>query len=207
MITNDDWNEALDAWTAEERERLGGPPSREDVAAYLRGELAPADAARVRALLVYYPELTPLLTERITKPRASWNLLLLRGYAVAATLAILVLTSVVMQQRELGGPSAFSAQYELNAHLMRGPERVHELEGGQERYLLTVVPSAPPEAARYAIELTRGSRVLWRTENVRPIDDAFVVQIPGEFLAPGTYALSLRANGGLVDRYPFRVTE
>ena len=65
MTTKDDWDAALDVWAREERERLGGPPEPEEVVAFLRGELPPEEAARIRALLVYYPELNTLLDDAV----------------------------------------------------------------------------------------------------------------------------------------------
>jgi hypothetical protein len=46
---------------AEERRRLGEPPTVEEMLAYERGELPPQDEERVRALLVAYPELAQAL--------------------------------------------------------------------------------------------------------------------------------------------------
>lgn len=208
MITKHDWNEALDGWIDEERERLGGPPSPEDVVAYLSGELSPAEAARVRALLVYYPELTPLLTERIEKPRVSRRPVALGLYAAAATVAMAVFSTVLVQhQRRESEPVAISAHYEFRPLLTRGPAVAYEVAGGQRRYLMTVIPSGPPAESEYALEISRASRVVWRAEHVRPIGDAFVLDIPGKFLTPGTYVLKVRAGARLIDHYAFRVTE
>lgn len=206
MITKDDWNDALDAWIVEERERLGGPPSPEDVVAYLSGELPPSDAARVRALLVYYPELTPLLSERIEKPRARRRPFVLRTYAIAATLVIALLGMDAMQQRRRSAEPAVPSHHTFEAPLSRGPESVYELPAGQPRYVITAVPTEPAAEREYELEITRDRRVLWRAKDVRPIENTFVVDIPGTFLSPGMYALKIRADGKLVDHYPFRVT-
>lgn len=48
------WNDALDQWVKEERERLGGLPSLETVLAFKCGELEDSEASRVRSLLVYF---------------------------------------------------------------------------------------------------------------------------------------------------------
>ena len=78
MITKNDWDDALDAWVAEECERLGGPPTPEEVVAYLSGDLPDAEVTRIRALMVYYPDSaasvdTPLMPSspgsRATMPR------------------------------------------------------------------------------------------------------------------------------------------
>jgi hypothetical protein len=62
MISKADWQAVHDRMSEEERRRLGPPPTAEEVGAYLRGELAEGEAARVRALLVAYPELARTLT-------------------------------------------------------------------------------------------------------------------------------------------------
>lgn len=62
MITKSDWQAVHDAMTAEEREKLGPPPTAEEMLAYTNGELAEEDEARIRKLLVAYPELARTLT-------------------------------------------------------------------------------------------------------------------------------------------------
>ncbi|HKR62166.1 MAG TPA: hypothetical protein VJZ00_00435 [Thermoanaerobaculia bacterium] len=208
MITKDDWNDALDAWIVEERERLGGPPSPEDVVAYLSGELAPADAARVRALLIYYPELTPLLTERIEKPRKTWTPVVQRLYPIAATIALVFAGADAIVQRHLNSvPAVLTSQHEFNRESTRGTGPVYELRGGQQRYLITAIPAETPTAPSYEMEITRDSRVVWTAKDVRPLNDAFVVDIPGKFLSPGTYTLTIRTDREVTDRCFFRVTE
>lgn len=199
MITRNDWNDALGAWAEEERERLGGPPSPEEVVAYLRGELSGAAEERVRALLVYDTALTPLLDERVAKPRRerfAW-----RAYAVAATIVLAVL-AVQWPRPE---PSAPTSHYELTPFRTRGPAVVAELPAAKGESLLTVVPSAPPADTGHDIEIARDSKVLWRLRGVRPIDNAFVITIPAGFLEPGTYTLNISVDGRRTDSYRFGV--
>jgi len=54
----------------EERERLGGPPTPEDLVAYARGELSESEAARIRRLLVAYPEFADVLVQTEPEPGA-----------------------------------------------------------------------------------------------------------------------------------------
>jgi anti-sigma factor RsiW len=210
MITKTDWDDALDAWVDAERERLGGPPTPEEVVAYLSGELPPAEAARVRSLLVYYPELTPLLTERIEKPRASRRPRALRLYAVAATLVVALLsTDALLQRHRNAQPAAVTSHHVFSPTFTRGAAGgpVYALPAGEARYLLTIVPVETPGEGEHEIELTRESRVLWRARGVHAVDDAFVIDVPGRFLEPGTYTLRVRSGDRLVARYTFRVTE
>jgi hypothetical protein len=211
MITKNDWNAALDSWIDEERERLGGPPSPEDVVAYLNGELPAAQAARVRALLVYYPELTPLLAERVEKPRVVRMpaVSALRVYAVAATAAVVLLAvNTIDERRRSGQPAVVSSRHEFNPNVTRsGAAGVPRLVAGQQRYIITLVPTAAPKEGSYTLELTRGEDILWREEGIQPIDETFVLHIPGERLEPGKYTLNVgAADGGVIDRYPFEVT-
>ncbi|HYI11488.1 MAG TPA: hypothetical protein VEK57_20700 [Thermoanaerobaculia bacterium] len=57
MITKSDWQDVHDELIAENRQRLGEPPTDDEILAYMGGELSPEEEARVRALLVCYPEL------------------------------------------------------------------------------------------------------------------------------------------------------
>ena len=57
MIRKTDWQAAYRDLIAEGRQRMGEPPTAEEIEAYLRGDLAAEDAKRVRELLIYYPEL------------------------------------------------------------------------------------------------------------------------------------------------------
>lgn len=201
MTTKAEWNAALDSWVAEERDRLGGPPSPEEVVAYLSGELSGDAGARVRALLVYYPELTPLLDGRI-EPRPRRRPFALQAYAAAATFVIGALLFV----RDDRDPIVATSHHELTPFRARGPAAVYELPAGEPQYLVTIVPSSPPAGA-YDIEIARGGKVVWRARDVRAVDGTFVLTIPGAFLDDGTYTLNVRSGGGrLVDQYRFRIT-
>lgn len=63
MITKSELHDAHRRMLEEERSRLGDPPTAEEVLAYSRGELSPAEEERVRELLACYPELARTLTE------------------------------------------------------------------------------------------------------------------------------------------------
>jgi hypothetical protein len=57
MITKSDWQSVHEKMLAEDRARLGEPPTAEELFAYEQGELSAAEEERIRALLVCYPEL------------------------------------------------------------------------------------------------------------------------------------------------------
>jgi anti-sigma-K factor RskA len=57
MINKSDWQAVHDSLTAADREKLGEPPTAEDLLAYENGTLPECEMKRVRRLLVAYPEL------------------------------------------------------------------------------------------------------------------------------------------------------
>jgi len=63
MITKSDWQAVARQLRDEDRRKLGEPPTADEVLAYTRGELSPAEEASVRERLVCHPELMRTLTE------------------------------------------------------------------------------------------------------------------------------------------------
>ena len=63
MTTNSDWQAVNAEMTAEERRKLGEPPTADEMLAYTRGELSTEAAGRVRAWLVWNPDLARALME------------------------------------------------------------------------------------------------------------------------------------------------
>lgn len=57
MTNKSEWQEANRRLTAEQREKLGDPPTAEEMLAYSRGELSESEQERIRDLLVAYPDL------------------------------------------------------------------------------------------------------------------------------------------------------
>lgn len=212
MTTKTDWSAALASWVAAERERLGGPPTPDEVAAYVSGDLAPEDAARVRALLVYYPELTPLLNER---PRRSFR----RFLPVAAMLAFVSVTALAVEwrsenarlRRELLEPYVHEARHELVVSRARGPggARPYELPRGERRYLLAPTLSDDAFHADYRLDLVEGSRVVWSVAGVEPMGNAFEISIPRGRLHAASYRIDVygltNGEARLLESFPFRV--
>ncbi|HET7435788.1 MAG TPA: hypothetical protein VFN10_13850 [Thermoanaerobaculia bacterium] len=62
MITKSDWETVRQAMIAEDRARLGDPPTVEELERYRRGELSDGEAERIRELLVAYPEIARAMT-------------------------------------------------------------------------------------------------------------------------------------------------
>jgi hypothetical protein len=63
MSEKSDWQEANRELIAEERRRLGDPPTAEEMLAYTRGELSESEEERIRDLIVAYPELARMYAE------------------------------------------------------------------------------------------------------------------------------------------------
>jgi len=57
MTDKSEWQEANRRLQAEARRELGDPPTAEELLAFSRGELSPAEEERIQDLLVAYPEL------------------------------------------------------------------------------------------------------------------------------------------------------
>ena len=62
MITKNDLLNATEAIAAGERQRLGEPPTADQMLAYSLGRLSPAEEAHVRELLIAHPDLAETLT-------------------------------------------------------------------------------------------------------------------------------------------------
>ena len=63
MITKSEWQAVYAELMADERRRLGDPPTFGEVSAYVRGELSAKEEERVRELLACYPELARAIAE------------------------------------------------------------------------------------------------------------------------------------------------
>jgi hypothetical protein len=63
MTSNSDWQAVQQEMTAEERRKLGEPPTADEMLAYTRGELSGETAGRVRAWLACNPDLARALMQ------------------------------------------------------------------------------------------------------------------------------------------------
>jgi hypothetical protein len=228
MNTKADWDAAAAELMAAERERLGGPPSPEEVAAFVSGELSEAEAERIRALLAYYPELTSILTEPAPPPargvltpeelahdRAA---LLARmpvplaprrrtptWLAVAASALFLIAVGLGVQVQRLSSalhePRVMSRHVLKPSPLERGPGRkvITELPAG-ESYRLAPDLDGFPGYERFRIDF------MGRRFDVRRGEEISVLR-----LEPGDYQFDLygidREGPQFLATYVIRVSE
>lgn len=184
MNVNPEWNDALETWVAEERERLGGPPSPEDVDAFLRGALPDAEAARVRTLLVYYPELTALLDQAPRPARRSRFL----PFAIAAALALALSIPLALQIREQREPVLVLQNLQVRG---RPSAQTFSLPARDERYSLELVLAEPHDGTyRVAIADSR-SRIVWSEDGLHP---PLRIEVPRRMLPAGSYRIVVFSN-------------
>jgi len=204
MITAKDWDAALDAWAIAERERLGGPPTPEEILAFRRGELSPDEADRVRALLVYDPELTELLVEPIGNPplrffarnAVQWTL------SAAAALIIVTLSALLVHERQQAAqPRLVAAHHTFAPVHTRGEDPHTEIQATDRPIILTVlvIDATTP----HRVEIVHDDRVLWSESEIR---GTIAIDVPAGFLKPGDYTLRVYEGRRLIDAHLFRIT-
>jgi hypothetical protein len=181
-MKNDDWAAAEDEFMSEERERLGGPPTPEEIAALMRGELSASEAARVRALCVYYPALTDVLLEKapveetVVVPREevarTWESLRLRlddaphfsrkrrivrtALPLAAMLAVGFFAGFITKSLKNDAPRAFDVPHELHPVAVRrgaAEARPHLLPASENDYLLVLMLGRETNYREYRVDL------------------------------------------------------
>ncbi|HKO56970.1 MAG TPA: hypothetical protein VJ276_13930 [Thermoanaerobaculia bacterium] len=206
MSTRSEWEAAAEEFMATERERLGGPPTPEEVVAYARGELPEAEAARVRSLLVYYPELTSVLTEPAPRMAPRRPVTPVRLLAVAASALFIISAGLVVQvqrlRHELNEPHVL-AVHDLEPKLLtRGSAQPpNRLIAGEKGSLLVL--DDLPEGPRYRIELMNGAKKMWSVSLKRQQDEPVSLSLP-RGLPPGSYRLDAY---GADDSTPLAVYE
>lgn len=223
MTMNNDWDAAEDEYMQKERERLGGPPTPQEVVAFLRGEMPPADAARVRALLVHYPGLTDLLTDAVpadepavvsrkelmhrweslqpTRPRFR---VVRRLLPLAAMLVVGFLAGSLVQPFRRDVPRTFDMPHELHPlGERRSPaqQHAHPLSADEQNYLLVLMLAQETNDREYRVDLVDAGvtppRLLWRASGVhRVANRPFAISIPRRFLDRGFYRLELYGIDG-----------
>lgn len=223
MTNPSDWRAVRDALIADDRARLGEPPTVDELLAYERGELSDEDAERVRQLLVAYPDLarayaTPFPSEDEELPAEvldrQWNafragrgsngrvLPFWRGFAAIAAAVAVVFGAMLWQARtELRRPRVLAEPAILTPDGQRGLDPQHYAiapTGDAVLLLVSIVGSA--DYGTYRLELLRGDSQtpVWSSEPLPATrSNTFNVEIPSRALAAGTYrivAYGLRGN-------------
>jgi hypothetical protein len=216
MIDRNDWQAVHDAMIADDRAKLGAPPTVNELLAYERGELSKEDADRVQQLLIAYPELarayaTPFPSDDANLPEdvidRQWQafrrtvhppgrvLPFWRASAAIAAMLAVVLGAMLWQTRK----DMLQPHIVLEPHILT-PDGVRGL-GSEPNYTLTPVGGpllvvvsliGSSDYDMYRLELVDADshRRIWSSEPLRaPASSSFDVEIPSRALAPGTYRI------------------
>jgi hypothetical protein len=116
MTNKSEWQEANRRLMDEQRQKLGDPPTAEEMLAYSRGELPESEEERIRELLVAYPELARVYAAPFPEAPASGDADAVSDAAIAAGLNGL--------QRRLGSGVPNTAR-DRRADAQRGRVRFH----------------------------------------------------------------------------------
>lgn len=230
MITKSNWQAAHDQMTAEDRRRLGEPPTGEEVLAYMNGELNEADAARVRALLVAYPELARTvahpfpaewegdafsddelskhfaqLQERI---RPQENVRVFPFRAVSAALAAVATLALVFggllwdTRRELARPRLAVEAQELSPQGRRGPrEHVEVVAVADQPFDLKIPVREQQEYPAYLLDIVEESgRVIRSLGPAARTESETFTIVVPRGLPAGRYAVVLHGVDGARER-------
>ena len=213
MIDRTDWQAVRDALIADDRAKLGEPPTVEELLAYERGELSPEDAERVQQLLIAYPDLarayaTPFPPEDSELPagvidrqlkafraggdRGARVLQFWLGFAaIAATVAIAFGAMLWHTRTELLRPRVLPEPAILTPDGRRGiPEGPHTtITPAGDTLLLVVSIIGPTDYDTYRLELVSESqRRIWSSGPLRATSsNSFNVEVPSRALPAGTY--------------------
>jgi len=212
MITRSDWQAVRDAMLADDRARLGEPPTVEELLAYEAGKLSKEDAERVQQLLVAYPELArayvaPFPPEDEQLPddvvERQWNALrgATRGagarvlqfwrWSAAAAAALAIVFGAMLWQTHTASlqPHVLPEATVLTPDGSRGPAEPPPAVGSSGEAILLVVPIVgPTDYETYRLDLIRTplhERVWSSGELRRPKSDSFNVEVPASARAPG----------------------
>ena len=214
MTNKSEWQEASRRLMAEARERLGDPPTAEELEAYHRGEMTESEEERIRELLVAYPELARMynapfpeapqpgdadsVAERDRRADSQRGRMLFRHFpaTIAAAVALVFFGLFVQAENRARNnelPRVLGAPQELEPDGSRGPAAPTILRKDGEAYLLKPRLINQVRYPHYAIELLGRKGAIWTNHTAQPdADDAFQIVIPHDFLAIGeTYQLRI----------------
>jgi hypothetical protein len=232
MITKSVWQAAHEEMTAEDRRRLGDPPTADEVLAYSRGELDAAEETRVRQLLVAYPEMAlalavpfpeddePMSTAEVDR---HWSEFRRRmpveqakvlqfwraSAALAAAIALMLGVLLWRAQAKLEQPRALQqAVLEPDGPTRGGSDGETTVKPTGESILL-IIPVGAPVSRDYRVDLVGAQRKLWRSKPLRDESGTFSIVVPSKLLEPGSYQVVLYGiDGGAEEKlatYSLRV--
>jgi len=221
MMNPTDWQAVRDALIADDRAKLGEPPTVDELFAYEHGALSEEEAERVRQLLVAYPELArayaaPFPDDEATLPDdvidRQWKafragngrgsgarvLQFWRGAAAIAAAVAVVFGAMLWHARsELRQPHVLRESFLLTPDGVRGLDQRHTtVTPAGDTVVLAVSIVGPTDYDTYRLELVDGEshERIWSSAPLRaPESNSFDVAIPSRTLTPGTY--QLRAYG------------
>ena len=217
MMNRSDWNAVRDTLIADDRAKLGDPPTVDELLAYERGELSQEDADRVQQLLIAYPELArayaaPFPADDTGLPAdvidRQWNAFradkrdgsgqgarVLQFWraaaAIAATVAIVFGATLWQTRRELLRPHILPEAAVLTPDGRRGlAEQPFAITPTGDSVLLVVSIIGPTDYETYRLELIRGDshKLVWSSDPLRDTSShSFNVEVPSRALPAGTY--------------------
>lgn len=225
MITKSELQAIHGRITSERRDRLGPPPTDEELFAFMRGELPPADEARVRELLIAYPELARAMAEPFPgedegelseiELASHWSALQKRIHgdavlrrtrawqwtsaALAAALVVAFVGLVRFRQESLAPRVASDAQLLLPDGQRGAGDPFPPLTAQGDSFVLMASLINPPAFASYRLEIVEAgaSRILWTSPELqRPANDTFQIVVPRAFLRPGKYRIVIYGVNG-----------
>jgi hypothetical protein len=209
MIRKTDLQDVIEEMNEEDRQRLGDPPTFDEMLAYTRGELSAEEEQRVRELLICYPELARTLTEPFEPEETATLAPVLRfrhvWTALAAALALVFAglywqadTKARRLDRQLSLPHVVANEQLLLPDGQRGREHATTLTVTGDSYLLIAALIHEARYPQYRLEIVdAGAKPLWRQAGLQPRDnDTFAVLVPRAFLPPGEYQVVLYGLGG-----------
>ena len=216
MSTKADWQSVNQELMAEQRQRLGEPPTAEELLAYMNGELSANEEEVMRDRLVAWPEIARSLAEPFPdQPEAVVRNVFTYSKALALAAAVLLLFGGLLwrEHTTAGEPRVTTEIIPLLSDGARGPESSPELPADSDYALVPSLVDQRPFAA-YRVDIVRADRqperAIWSRGNVqRREDDTLMIYVRRSYLKRGRYQLHVYgANGTREERlatYTFRV--
>jgi len=197
MMNQSDWNAVRDSLIADDRAKLGEPPTVDELLAYERGELSKEHAQRVQQLLVAYPNLaqayaTPFPSDDVELPDdvidRQWSafhagnrhgsgssarvLQFWRGVAAIAAAVAIVFGAMLWQTHtELLRPHVLPEAAILTPDGRRGlaeqPQAAVTPSGDSVLFVVSLI--GPTDYETYRLELVRGDshKRVWSSDPLR----------------------------------------